>query len=471
MSRIVSLALIGSLMFSSPQAGQSSGRQVKVTAPVANVRSDRSPSGTIVFQLKKGETATLVETSGDWYQIEDSSGRRGYVFSTLVEIVEPVVAAPAATAQPAAPTGLSIDHKEIGCIVAEQYPKLDACILPREGVGKAQVHFRALDTDPWYAVDLQPEGPCFSGYLPKPLKTTKELQYYVDVIDTGYVERQQPQAGPQGAYHVRIVEKQGDCATLGRIAAAVVRVAQPIVIGVAKSASGAALDAAAAKLLEAKVLLAGFRPEGVVMAGTGAAPGTAASASGSTGSSAGSGAGAGGGLSTTTIVVVGAGVAAAAGIAVAAGGGGGDGSSGGGPGGGPSPTQAPPPSTTPAQALAGRWVGTGNFREDFNNCDYTANLEMTFGGSGTTINGPFLGRVTGASGPDVQFCSQAVGQAFVNSQLSGTASNGNITFTVQGPITFQGTYSGNSMNGTFSGTSPAPFEGFRLNGTWRATKQ
>jgi hypothetical protein len=463
--------LAGCLVFSSFDTGEPASRQVKVTAPLANVRSERSATGPVVFQLKRGETATLVETSGDWYQIEDASGRRGYVFSTLVEVVEPAPAAAPPPVEAAVPAGLTIDHREIGCIVAEQFPKLDACFAPREGVGRAQVHFRALDTEPWYAIDLEPEGPCFTGYLPKPLKTTKELWYYVDVVDRGFVERQQPQGAPQGAYRVRVVEKQGDCQTLGRIAIAVARAAKPIIVGVAKNASGAAIDAAAAKLLEAKVLLAGFRPEGIVMASTGAAPASAASAS--TSGSAGGGSGAGGGGLSTTTIVVGAGVAAAAGVVVAVAGGGGGGNSGGGSsnGGGPSPTTPPPPTTTPAQALAGRWIGSGNFREDVNNCDYTTSLDMTFAGSGTTLTGTFLGRVTGASGPDVQFCQQAVGEAFVNGPLSGTASNGSLTFTVQGPITFSGTYSATSMSGPFNGTSPPPFDGFRLTGTWSATKQ
>ena len=55
---------------------QEAPRQVRVTAAVANVRAQPSPSGKVLFQLKKDETARLVDTTGDWHQI-DAGGRRG----------------------------------------------------------------------------------------------------------------------------------------------------------------------------------------------------------------------------------------------------------------------------------------------------------------------------------------------------------------------------------------------------------
>jgi len=91
-------------------------------------------------------------------------------------------------------------------------------------------------------------------------------------------------------------------------------------LSVAKDAAGRILDIAAAKLLEAHLVLAGFSAEGVIVASTGAvassAASTAASSSGAAGASAGGAAAGGAGLSTAVIV---GGVAAAAvgGIAVA----------------------------------------------------------------------------------------------------------------------------------------------------------
>src|SRR5437667_382395 len=82
----------------------------------------------------------------------------------------------AALAPPPQPP-VAIDHKEVGCVVANQYPKLDACLVPDARVGRAQIHFRALSTDPWYAVELKPDGPCFSAFLPKPQATTPQIEY------------------------------------------------------------------------------------------------------------------------------------------------------------------------------------------------------------------------------------------------------------------------------------------------------
>ena len=281
----------------------------------------------------------LIETRGDWYLIEDSSGRRGYMFKTVVRLgPEPVVAPVEAPAPPPPPqeVALDIDHKEVGCMVAEQYPKLDACLVPEGNVGRAYIHFRAQDSEPWYAVELTRDGPCYSTFLPKPMRGTREIQYYVDVLDRALTERQRPTDAPQGAYRAKVVGKEGDCGKLGKMAVRFAKAARPIVVSVARDAAGKVLDAAAAKLMENSVLLAGFRPEGVLIGSTGAAPGAASSAStGTTSGAAGGAAAGGGGIGIGTIAIVAGGVLAAGAVGLAAkGGGGGSGSS------------TPPPSTT-----------------------------------------------------------------------------------------------------------------------------
>ena len=50
--------------------------------------------------------------------------------------------------------GVTIDHKAIGCIVAEQYPKMSACFLPAPNLARGRVQFRAGGTNPtrFYAI-------------------------------------------------------------------------------------------------------------------------------------------------------------------------------------------------------------------------------------------------------------------------------------------------------------------------------
>lgn len=323
------------------------GRQVEVVVATANVRAAASPTATIAFRLAKGAVATLIETQGSWYLIEDASGRRGYVSRTVVQL-RPGPAAAAVDAPAPPPPGdaaVEIDHEPVGCIVAEQYPKLDACLAPDANVGRGYVHFRALGTEPWYAVELKRDGACYSTLLPKPKRTTREIQYYVDVVDRALTERQHPDTAPDGAYRVRVVGKEGDCDNLGKVAMRLARAAGPITLTIARDAGGKILDSAAAGLMANGVALAGFRTEGVVMAATGAAPGTATASASATGATSGAG---GGGIGVGTIALVG-GVVAAGAIALAAKGGGGGG------GGGGTPTTQPPTTSPP-----GPQPGTGD---------------------------------------------------------------------------------------------------------------
>src|SRR5262245_55312094 len=456
-------------------------REVRVTATVANVRSTPSPAGKVLFQLKKDETARLIQTAGDWHQIEAAGGRRGYVLGTLVKVLEPPAPPPPAAPEPPppapAPGPVTIDHKEIACLVAEQYPKLDACFAPEDNVGRAQIHFRALDTEPWHSVELIKDGPCFSAYLPKPMRNTKQVQYYVDVVDRAFVEKQQPDTAPQGAYRARVVRKESECGGLARLAYAVGKVAKPIVVGVARTAAGVA-DATALGTV-GQLLLVGFRPEGVILAATGAAPGAAAGASagaggGGSGGAAGGagGAGAGGSIGIGTIAAVGGGLAVA-GVAVAAASGGGDDSSNGGNGGnGVSPT------TPPAQVnLSGNWTAnmtltyriTG-FSGTFT-CNYTQ-MQFAITHSGGSLTG-------NANLPRVE-CdipgAEPIASAGGSAPFTGTASGGQVRMSfpdAEGdcpPFVLDGTYTSNSMSGTSAWTCTVEGLTLQANSTWNASR-
>jgi hypothetical protein len=311
------LALVVGLGPALPAAGDA-GRQVKITGATANVRSQPSVHGQLLFQVRTGELLVLLDVAGDWYHVEASGGRQGYLYRNLAEILEPPPpqAPPAPPAPEAAPAPsqapVSIEHKEVGCIVAEQHPRLEACFNPGSNLGRAEIHFRALESDPWYAVRMDPDGPCHSALLPKPLKTTKQIQYYVDAVDRAFSESEQPDGAPAGAYRVRVVEKQQDCEKTKLMARSMMKTTNPITVSVARSAQGVSLDPSAVTQLESQLLLSGFSTQGVLVSSTGAAPAGAAAAKGS----------GGGGSHVLLIAAVAGGVAAGAvGIAVAAGGG------------------------------------------------------------------------------------------------------------------------------------------------------
>jgi hypothetical protein len=88
--------------------------------------------------------------------------------------------------------GLGIEHDGVDCIVAGKFPRMNACFQPASALATARVYFRVEGTEDWYYVEMGPEAPCYSGYLPKPGKQLidKKLEYYVQATGKQYAEGQ-----------------------------------------------------------------------------------------------------------------------------------------------------------------------------------------------------------------------------------------------------------------------------------------
>jgi SH3-like domain-containing protein len=282
-------------------ADQSQEPEVRITGRVVNVRDQPSLAGKVVFQLRQGDTARLLEDTAKWLRVATPEGRSGWVYRPLTEVIEVEAPPPASTApaarSPVAAEELSVDHDKVGCVVAGQHPRFEACLTPAEDVGRAQIHFHAADGDPWYAVDLKPDGTCFSAYLPKPQKRTRQFTYYVHALDRSFNATQIPAAAPDDAYRVQVVKRERDCAAGSRLARSVAKAGASILVFLAHPGSGAAAAASGGAL-------AGFSMDAVVMSSVAGASTTAVTTGG--GAAAG---GAGGGSSSA--LLVGAGVAAA----------------------------------------------------------------------------------------------------------------------------------------------------------------
>ena len=107
---------------------------------------------------------------------------------------------------------LNIEHQPIGCLVADNYPELNACFQPSSDVARARVQFRAAGTIPWYFVEMQPGGACYTGILPKPQGSIDAIEYYIDVASKGYGESRTPDYAP------RVASGLGGCKRRGLIA-------------------------------------------------------------------------------------------------------------------------------------------------------------------------------------------------------------------------------------------------------------
>src|SRR4029077_2338459 len=101
--------------------------------------------------------------------------------------------------------GVTIDHTAVGCIVAEQFPKMTACFTPASNLARARVYFRGSGGASWYFVDMKSEAPCYVGILPKPKKTLKKMDYYVEAVDKGFAEARTAEYAPD------VVEDAGAC--------------------------------------------------------------------------------------------------------------------------------------------------------------------------------------------------------------------------------------------------------------------
>jgi hypothetical protein len=104
--------------------------------------------------------------------------------------------------------GLTIDHKPVACIVAGQFPKLNACFAPAGDVARGRLYFKATlpkASPHTYWVDFKSESPCFTAILPKPMKSITQMMYYVEVADKKFEESRTEDR------LVKIVPNKGGC--------------------------------------------------------------------------------------------------------------------------------------------------------------------------------------------------------------------------------------------------------------------
>jgi hypothetical protein len=103
--------------------------------------------------------------------------------------------------------GVAIDHKAIGCIVAEKFPKMNACFSPSSNLARARVYFRAEGGTSWYYVEMKSDAPCMTGILPKPRKEMidKHVDYYIHATDKSFAEARTLEYDPI------VVAKESDC--------------------------------------------------------------------------------------------------------------------------------------------------------------------------------------------------------------------------------------------------------------------
>jgi hypothetical protein len=438
------IASLGLLLVASNALSAPPAQHLRVTAPLANVRSDASTRGSVLFQAKRGDDLLLLDEVGDWYHVQSTAGWQGYMKKDLAERVPSTVSAAATPTAPAAPAvpapvptpstegGPAIDHRPLECILAESFPKLNASFAPQD-VAKARVYFRAEGGIHWYYVEMTLEDGAYLGILPKPKVTTKKIDYYVEAVGKTLVSSRTQEYLPV------VVPRSADCAS--KLMAAIAPVAK---LFVGSTAAGA------------PAIPEGFEAAGIGLSSS-ASAGAAAAGHTSTGTSAGSTSAA---SSSHTVLYVAGGVVAAGGLALAVKGG---------------SSSSPAPTVD----LNGTWVGpytsTGSTSAQGVNVTCTAHqtltLHITQSGGGISGTGSGSGGTESCNTPGILSIPLTTFQGGSGS-FTGTASNGQFSFGVSGsPLVFSGTYTSTTMNGSYHGTTTEQSITVDQSGSFTLTKQ
>jgi hypothetical protein len=424
--RLPCIALCLCLVLPLDGRAESGPSHVRVTATLANVRSQPSLKGAVLFQAKRGDEIVLLGESSGWYHVRDAAGTEGYIAKDLAE---PVAAAASAATPPAAPppaaspassSGPSIDHQPVSCLVAETSPELGARFDP-VNVAKPRVFFRADGTVHWYYVEMTSEGGGYQGILPKPKEDTKKIDYYIEALTPTFASARTEEYGPV------VVKNKAECN--GKVMAGVAASGGKVVVGTTSAG--------------APPLPAGFEAAGIVAAGAAAAASTSAAASGG----------------SHTLLFVAGGVVVAGGVALAAKGGGSSSSS-----------------STPAASITGTWTGVLTSQSSVTDvgvsivCNVTQDMTLQLTQSGSAVSGSsqatvakgtcnvpgFNGTTTGIGGPE---------------PIAGTANNGQITLASANGSAVSGTYTATTMSLHYTFNFVQAGETIAVTGAANLTKQ
>lgn len=312
--------------------------------------------------------------------------------------------------------GVLIDHAGVRCVEAERFAVVEARLQPDRTVARARVLFRAAGSLNWYYVEMTQSQGLFRGILPKPLRTTSRIEYYIEALDLSLQQSRTQEYSP-------LVAEPGQCKPSLRTAAAA-------------ATTRISLGSLAPRTAH---LPPGFSPDGIagLIAGEAAAAGVEAAGPGT-------GAAAAGGLSKGAVLAIVGGGAIAGGIAIAAG----------------SSSSA---ETSPAgPSLTGHWAGSYIFQTNIL-CDVEMDLTADLTQTGSNLAGPGTFRTRTSARPDC-------GIQDVRITLNGTLAGSAVTLTLvhlECTSTMRGTVSGNTMAGTWVESGSGGCEG--QTGIWNLT--
>jgi len=91
------------------------------------------------------------------------------------------------------PSSTVIDHDPVSCMVAGQFPLLDAGIEPSNSVARARVFFKGTRQDHYFYVEMTTVDGRFVGKLPRPRLEVGAVNYYLQATTTALGDAQTPE--------------------------------------------------------------------------------------------------------------------------------------------------------------------------------------------------------------------------------------------------------------------------------------
>jgi hypothetical protein len=103
-------------------------------------------------------------------------------------------------------TATTILHDPIGCMIAGQFPLVNARLEPASSIARARVYFRSAQSPNWYYVEMaSAEGGGFSGKLPRPRLEASPVTYYIQAATPDFGDAQ------TGEISSIVVSDAGEC--------------------------------------------------------------------------------------------------------------------------------------------------------------------------------------------------------------------------------------------------------------------
>ena len=102
-------------------------------------------------------------------------------------------------------TAGNITHEPVGCLIAGQFPLIEATIEPSASVARARVYFKSALGSAYYFVEMTLVDGKFVGKLPKPKVEASPITYYVQATTTEFGESQTPEISAQ------VVADESEC--------------------------------------------------------------------------------------------------------------------------------------------------------------------------------------------------------------------------------------------------------------------